>query len=91
MIIADLKMILHKQIQYEFCRKEAFFSSHFLLFSPGNRVLDLDLVARRQEGVEAHDEVGVTSEELGHSADDPEGVNTEGEGGAMDRINSNVQ
>lgn len=26
--------------------------------------LDLDLVARRQESVEAHDEVGVTFEEL---------------------------
>lgn len=31
--------------------------------------LDLDLVARRKEGVEAHDEVGVAFEELRHSAD----------------------
>lgn len=38
--------------------------------------LDFDLVAGRQEGVEAHDEVGVAFEELGHSADDPRGVNT---------------
>lgn len=36
--------------------------------------LDLDLVARRQEGVEAHDEVGVALEELRHSADHPWGV-----------------
>lgn len=38
--------------------------------------LDFDLVARRQEGVEAHDEVGVAFKELGHSADDPRGINT---------------
>lgn len=38
--------------------------------------LDLDLVARWQEGVETHDEVGVTFEELRHSADDARGVNT---------------
>ena len=38
--------------------------------------LDLDLVAWRQEGVEAHDEVGVTFEQLRHSADDPWSVNT---------------
>lgn len=37
--------------------------------------LDLDLVARWQEGVEAHNELGVTFEELRHSADDPGGVN----------------
>lgn len=38
--------------------------------------LHLDLVARRQEGVEAHDEVGVTFEELRHSADHTGGVDT---------------
>lgn len=38
--------------------------------------LDFDLVAGRQEGVKAHDEVRVAFEELGHSADDPRGVNT---------------
>lgn len=38
--------------------------------------LDLDLVARRQEGVEAHDEVGVTFEKLRHPADHPRGVDT---------------
>lgn len=38
--------------------------------------LDLDLVAWRQEGVEAHDEVGVTFEELRHSADHTRGVDT---------------
>lgn len=42
--------------------------------------LDLDLVARWQEGVEAHDQVGVTFEELGHSADHPGSVNTEKQG-----------
>ena len=41
-------------------------------------VLDLDLVARRQEGVEAHDEVRVALEELRHSADDPRGVDAVG-------------
>lgn len=39
--------------------------------------LDFNLVTRRQESVEAHDEVRVTFEELWHSADDPRGVNTE--------------
>lgn len=38
--------------------------------------LDLDFVARRQEGVEAHDEVRVTFEELRHSADHTRGVDT---------------
>lgn len=38
--------------------------------------LDLDLVARWQESVEAHDEVGVTFEELRHSADHSRGVDT---------------
>lgn len=38
--------------------------------------LDLNLVAWWQEGVEAHDEVGVTFKKLGHSADDPRCVNT---------------
>lgn len=38
--------------------------------------LDFNLVTGRQESVEAHDEVRVTFEELGHSADDPWGVNT---------------
>lgn len=38
--------------------------------------LDLDLVARRQEGVEAHYEVGVTFKKLRHSADNPGGVDT---------------
>lgn len=37
--------------------------------------LDFDLVAGGQEGVKAHDEVGVAFEELGHSADDPRGIN----------------
>lgn len=37
--------------------------------------LDLDLVARRQESVEAHNEVGVAFEKLRHSADDSRGVN----------------
>lgn len=38
--------------------------------------LDLYLVARWQEGVEAHYEVGVAFKELRHSADDPGGVDT---------------
>lgn len=31
--------------------------------------LHLDLVSRRQEGVETHNEVGMAFEELGHTAD----------------------
>ena len=38
--------------------------------------LDLDLVARWQEGVEAHYEVRVAFKKLRHSADDPGGVDT---------------
>lgn len=38
--------------------------------------LDLDLVARWQEGVEAHYEVRVAFKKLRHSADDPWGVDT---------------
>lgn len=38
--------------------------------------LHLDFVSRRQKGVEAHDEVGVTLKELGHSTDHTRRVNT---------------
>ena len=44
-------------------------------------VLHLDLVARWEESVEAHDEVRVALEELRHAADNPWGVDAvEGRG-----------
>lgn len=39
--------------------------------------LDLDLVARGEESVEPHDEVGVAFEELRHPADDPRSIDAD--------------
>lgn len=38
--------------------------------------LDLDLVARRQERVEAHDQVWVSFEQVGHSVNHSRGVDS---------------
>lgn len=45
--------------------------------------LNLDLVARRQESVEAHDEIWVALEKLGHPADHPRSVDA-GDTGTQD-------